>query len=67
MITQAVRARSQFKRYVTSKVNKSSLKYQTKLNFSPLFHTLLSSQTNQKKLLPLTIALCTFPPDLVFI
>lgn len=67
MITQAARNRPQFKRYVTRKINKNSLKYQTKLKCSPLVHPLLSSQTNQKKPLPLTIALCTFPPDLVFI
>lgn len=34
MITQAVRPRSQFKRYVTSKINKNSLKYQT----NSIFH-----------------------------
>lgn len=67
MITQAARNRPQFERYVTSKINKNSLKHQTKLKCSPLLHTLLSSQTNQKKPLPLPIALCTFLADLVFI
>lgn len=64
---QLVRNLSQFRRCVTSKINKSSLEYQAKLSFFiSISHSSLPAQTNQKKPLPLTIVLCTFPPDLVF-
>lgn len=64
---QPVRNRSQFRGYVTSKINKTGLEYQAKLSFFiSVSHSSLPAQTNQKKPLPLTIALCTFPPDLVF-
>lgn len=64
---QPVRNPSQFRGYVTSKINKSSLEYQAKLSFFiSISHSFLPAQTNQKKPLPLTIVLCTFHPDLVF-
>lgn len=64
---QPVRNPSQFRGYVTSKINKSSLEYQATLSFFiSVSHSSLPAQTNQKKPLPLTIVLCTFPLDLVF-
>lgn len=63
MITQAVRNRSQFKSYVTRKINKNSLKYQTELNFHLCF-TLFSHPRLIKRRLFRSRLLCVHFPQI---